>query len=144
MRYECALADLEKKCADRKATHEDFQRIRNLVILNGRATQPSGADAGQATTLDALDRIERRASLGPVSKEDFQSLRRSAPATTTIPPKIAPVTSAVNPPATTGPADLRRKSQPPKLEPVPRPAPTPAPRPQPDRTDKDKPERTHP
>jgi hypothetical protein len=160
-RFECALSDLEKKCADRKATRADFQRLRNLVILNGRATQRTGTDAGQAASqtamLDALDRIERRASLGPVTRDEFQSLRRSATATTTttVPPKSTPVAPAITPPAPAapaavgGPADARRKSQtPPTAEPAPRPVPKPqpppAPRPTPDRPDKDKTERTRP
>ncbi|HEV8112510.1 MAG TPA: hypothetical protein VGR31_07015 [Planctomycetota bacterium] len=144
-RFECALSDLEKKCADRKATRADFQRLRNLVILNGRATQRPGTDAGQAASqtamLDALDRIERRASLGPVTRDEFQSLRRSATATTTVPPKTTPAPLVNTPPAPAapaGPAESRRKPQPPK------PQPPPAPRPTPDRPDKDKTERTRP
>jgi hypothetical protein len=88
-RFESALADLETKCAARKASREDFQRLRNLVILNGRAPQRTGNDPGtassQSTMLEALNRIEKSASLGRSTKEDLQVLRGSVPAATSSP-----------------------------------------------------------
>jgi hypothetical protein len=165
-RFESALADLEKKCSARKATREDFQRLRNLVILNGRATdksEPEGrSPASQAAMLQALDKIEKGAALGQPSKESIQSLReiatgcdrsraptseptKDAPATT-----VAPVLTKPGPViASTGPADARQRAQLQKNEPktdrpTPPPAPTPAPPPARPPTDKDKSERSRP
>lgn len=151
-RFETALADLEKKCSTRKATRDDFKRLRNLVILNGRvadSTAPAGRNpAPQAELLETLDRIERYNTLGQPTQEGFKALReiaggpgarrapapevtRASPQPVPAPPapaKGAPATPPPAPPA--GPADARQKAQPrsdPKIQrPLP-PAPPPPP-----------------
>src|SRR5215831_10792263 len=74
-RFESALADLEKKCSARKATHDDFQRLRNLAILNGRVADRT---APQNALLETLDRIERSSALGQPTQESFKSMREIA------------------------------------------------------------------
>ncbi len=163
-RVECALADLEKKCSARKATREDFQRLRNLVILNGRAEDKSEPDgrspASQAAMLEALDKVEKSAALGQSTKESIQSLREIASgsartrAPSSEPPRNAPPVGAAPVPtkpgpaiAPTGPADARQRAQQkiePKTDRPNPPAPTPAPTPAHPPTDKDKPERSRP
>jgi len=166
-RFDSALADLEKKCSARKATRDDFQRLRNLVILNGRAADKSDPDgrspASQAAMLEALGKIEKSTSLGQSTKEGFQSLREVAsgcsrsrppnpePARNAPPSGAAPVPTKPAPAiAPSGPADARQRAQQqkndPKTDRPSPPAPTPTPTPPPARTttDKDKPERSRP
>jgi hypothetical protein len=163
-RFESALADLEKKCSARKATREDFQRLRNLVILNGRAADKPESEgrspASQAAMLEAVDKVEKTAALGQSTKESIQSLREiaSGPARartpSSEPPRNTPQVGAVPLPAKpspviapTGPADARQRAQQ-KIEPktdrpLP-PSPTPAPAPIRTPADKDKSERARP
>jgi hypothetical protein len=126
-RFESSLADLEKKCSARKATHDDFQRLRNLVILSGRVGDRA---APQNALLETLDRIERSSALGQPTQESFKSMREIAsrdretvraqipdaartPSQPAAPP-AAVKTSPTIPPA--GPADARQRTQP-KIEP---------------------------
>jgi len=144
VRFEKALGDLEKSAASKKATPEDFRRLRNLVILSGRSASeskdgslPAGASA---KVLQALDRIEKRAAAGQCVPEDFEALRTL----------VASASSAGSPPSppdrtgpVQGPADARRRSieprgstriapkSPPQPESTKPPAPTPAPKPVP-------------
>jgi hypothetical protein len=156
-RFESALADLEKKCSARKATRDDFQRLRNLVILNGRIAERTGP---QSALLETLDRIERSSALGQPTQESFKSLREIAgtdheagraaiPEAARTPPQPAAPPAAVKaapstPPAgpAAGPADARQKAQP-KIEPrTERPSPPPPPAKKP--SDKDKADRSPP
>lgn len=79
VRLEKALVDLEKSAATKKATPEDFRRLRNLVILSGRSVPESKRDnhptSASARMLQALDRIEKRTAAGQHVREDFETLR---------------------------------------------------------------------
>ncbi len=80
-RFETILADVEAKCASRRAGREDFQRLRNLVVLNGRAAAKGSAEPGsgaQSAMLDAIDRIERHSVQGQYSRDEFETLRRAS------------------------------------------------------------------
>ena len=148
-RFASALADLEKKCAARKAAPGDFQRLRNLVILSGRVPRRPDDEAppasGQTAMLETLDRIQKRAALGQPAAEDFQALRQRAaaacaPAAPAEPPRAEASKSPVPAPAAKpapapapsagGPADTRQRAQ--------RPSPKPQERPTPDRKEKEK------
>jgi hypothetical protein len=96
-RFETILADVEAKCAARHAGREDFQRLRNLVVLNGRAAARSSAVPGsgpQSAMLDAIDRIEKRSVQGQYSRDEFEILRRASCAesgpTSTAPSTVGP------------------------------------------------------
>jgi hypothetical protein len=163
-RFESALADLEKKCSARKATREDFQRLRNLVILNGRAGDKSESEgrspASQAAMLEALDKVEKSAALGQSTQENIQSLREiasgsartctpsSEPPRNTVQVGAVPLQTKASPViAPTGPADARQRAQPkiePKTDRPTPPAPTPVPPPARTPTDKDKSEHSRP
>lgn len=117
-RMEQAIADVQAKCDTRQARKEDFQRLRNLVILNGRAPASGAAPSAvsQSTTLQAIDSLEKRSLLGRVPKEEFDSLRRSAVAVQSRPVAPAPANPApAKPPA--GPAEARQRSKTPATEP---------------------------
>ena len=131
VRFEKALGDLEKNAATRKAKPEDFRRLRNLVILNGRSAPESPSGSATPTTnarvLQALDRIEKRAATGQFSREDFDALRTlvttppppAGPARDRIPPGgAAPPVKAGNPANASGPvqgpADARRRATEPR------------------------------
>jgi phosphoglycolate phosphatase-like HAD superfamily hydrolase len=149
-----ALADLEKRAAARQATREDFQRLRNLVILSGRATTAPGRStqpaAAQTEMLQVLDRIEKCAALGQYPKEDFQALRVAAPRAGTADvvqggggdagraasggtPRSGTQDRAFVPralpagtPPTGGPAEARRRAMEPRVEPRVEPPPRPS------------------
>jgi EF hand len=149
-RFESALADLEKKCSARRATRDDFQRLRNLVILNGRVADRTASTGNgtppQSALLETLDRIERGNALGQSTSESFRSLHSIVagsaadraptpePARTSILPVAAqPAAGKIAPGALpAGPADARQRAQPkvePRTERPNPPAPIPAPAP---------------
>jgi len=166
-RFEAALSDLERRLVERKATRADYQRVRNLVLLNGRIAEHSSshAVATQKSLLAALDRIEKRAAAGETTVEEFQILRgtpRPNPIRPIPPGTANPAPAArASPPVTAGPADARRRSKPtqaiPKRDPAPvrPPAPSTAPKtvpparppstpPRPSPPPKEKPDRSRP
>lgn len=79
VRLEKALGDLEKSAAARKASPQDFRRLKNLVILSGRSVpefkDDSPASTANAKVLQALERIEKRAAAGQYVRADFDALR---------------------------------------------------------------------
>ena len=157
VRFEKALADLETSAAARKATSEDFRRLRNLVILSGRSVPDSKevqlSSAASARMLQTLDRIEKRAAVGQYSSDDFDTLRtlavtpapagaigRGAPGDPSSRPGSTPVPSGTPSPSSNpgnaadrngsiqGPADARRRASDPRLPT--RPAPKTPPQPE--------------
>jgi len=156
-RFEATLSEVEAKCAARRASREDFQRLRNLVVLNGRAaSRGSGSPSlsTQGAMLAAIDRIERRAALGQDARDDFHALREACtaqaplrPAKPGAPnpqepskPEVAPATETSKAP----PTSPRSSAPPSSSTPAPassppagpaasrqRAAPPPAPKPQP-------------
>ncbi|MFN0008598.1 MAG: hypothetical protein ACKVXR_11905 [Planctomycetota bacterium] len=132
VRFEKALGELEQRVATRKAKPEDFRRLRNLVILNGRSAPESQtgspASATNSKVLAALERMEKRATIGQFDREDFETLRTLIE---TPPPRGAtPPAKAGSPPDAAGPvlgpADARRRASEPRAttpagpKPVPR------------------------
>jgi hypothetical protein len=82
-RFETILADVEAKCASRRAGRQDFQRLRNLVVLNGRAAARGSSTPGpalQSAVLEAIDRIEKHSVQGLYSQDEFAALRRASSA----------------------------------------------------------------
>jgi hypothetical protein len=163
-RIDAILVDLESKCAAHRATRDDFQRLRNLVVLNGRvASRDAGAPSSesQVAILSAIDRIEKRSAQGLYPRDDFESLRRARLATATAP---APKSPTSTPPETPKPAPTTPQPNPtpPRRDPTPptpplqtqsgpaaarqRPVPTPAPKPHPapPRPGSDPPDRSKP
>ena len=133
VRFEKALGELERSAATRKARPEDFRRLRNLVILNGRSAPESQNGSPASTTnskvLAALDRMEKRAAVGQFDREDFETVRTLIE---TPPPRgVTPSAKAGNPANASGPvqgpADARRRASEPRgTKPA---GPKPAPRP---------------
>lgn len=120
VRFEKALGDLERNVATRKATPEDFRRLRNLVILSGRSVPESknGSLPSTASTrmLQTLDRIEKRAPAGQYVREDFDALRTlvaPSPSGSAAPSANAETQSNWNGPIQ-GPADARRRATEPR------------------------------
>lgn len=86
VRLQHALDDLEQRAAARKATPEDFQRIRELFIARARAgvkastgTEPSARDVVQSEPYiklhQALERLAKRAAESAYTPEEYQDLR---------------------------------------------------------------------
>jgi hypothetical protein len=147
-RFETMLAEVETKCAARRASRDDFQRLRNLVVLNGRvASRDPGAptSSSQSALLAAIDRIEKRSAQGQEAKDEFEDLRRSlstrpepapakpkplapteSPKPTTKPSRPVVISPSTGPtaPAPAGPAAARQRPvQPAQPKPQPRPVP---------------------
>jgi hypothetical protein len=88
-RFEATLSEVEAKCAAGRASREDFQRLRNLVVLNGRAASRSSeapSASSQGAMLAAIDRAEKRSAQGQDAKDDFLALREACTAGPTLPP----------------------------------------------------------
>jgi hypothetical protein len=147
-----ATEELEKLAASQKAAPEDFQRIRNLVILGGRsATAPANglqSPPAQASLLRTLDQMESRARAGQYVKEDFEAFRRAAagraPQGAIVGGRPQGPPQAIQSGATpAGPAQARRRAAEaegakparPGAAPQSRPTPPPAPPPRPPRND---------
>jgi hypothetical protein len=93
-RFEATLSEVEAKCAARRAGREDFQRLRNLVVLNGRAASRgsgSTSESAQGEMLAAIDRIEKHAGMGQDAKDDFLALREACTAGAAVRP-VKPAT----------------------------------------------------
>jgi hypothetical protein len=79
VRLENALDDLEKRAVAGAATPEDFRRLRNLAILNGRSI--TGGQAGTTNpavnvrVLQTLARLEKRTAAGADVRDDLVLLR---------------------------------------------------------------------
>ncbi len=173
-RFEATLSEVESKCAAGRASREDFQRLRNLVVLNGRAASrisEAPSASSQGAMLAAIDRAEKRAAQGLDAKDDFLALREACTAGPTLRPVkpaapspqdasrpgIASTSETAKPVlASPRPSAAPPTSAPPSTTPVPPgpaasrqraappPAPKPQPRPAPQRPATDPPERSKP
>jgi len=131
VRFEKALGELEKSAAIRKARPEDFRRLRNLVILNGRSAPQSQDGSLKSTTsanvLRMLEGIEKRAALGQYDRQDFDALRAlvETPTPSTRSPSVQGLPGSPTPPVKAGnpanasgpvqgPADARRRTTEPR------------------------------
>lgn len=131
VRFEKALGELEESAATRKAKPEDFRRLRNLVILNGRSAPESQNGSLTSTTsakvLRMLDGIEKRTAIGQYDRQDFDAVRMlvetpsptSRPANAPTPPGSATPSAKAGNPANAsgpvqGPADARRRTSEPR------------------------------
>ena len=110
VRLERALADLERNAAEKKAKPEDFRRLRNLVILNGRSASGAAPSTSGPQMLQALDRIEKRVAAGQPVREDFDSLRSLVAS----PPRAGLPSAAPAPVTSPGPAASRQRASDPR------------------------------
>ncbi len=76
-RLERALAWLEEKALERKATREDFDRVRDILVDRADLAMRIDATAPDLRQrwLDAVARLEERAKEAGLTREDFLELR---------------------------------------------------------------------
>lgn len=120
-RFETILADVEAKCAAHRADRDDFRRLRNVVVLNGRAAARGSASAAsdtQSAMLEAIDRIEKHSVQGQYTRDEFETLRRASFAENVSKPSAPPNVASPN----AVPRDAASRDAPPRDAPPREPA----------------------